>query len=283
MDWSKAKNILIISLIFTNIFLAYVLFNLDREEQVIVVEDKFIEDVLELLAKQSIKVKTQVPKKTPNLPIVSIEYEVYNTEKVLKKFLGEYEEKLENGQMIYKNENLAIRFEKNNKKLIYEDHSLIDSDKKAKLTQEEAISLAEDFILDHGFNLKKAKLNFVTENDGIYELQYNKAIQDIIVEETEMNLTVSSQGIHSFERYWIKNIEEEKQTIKPTSATKALLRLLVRDEYYGKTINGIDICYYFNMEDYKKDSNLENSTGGIAIPTWRISFDDGEKVFLKEN
>lgn len=283
MDWSKAKNILIISFILTNIFLAYVLFSVRQDEEKIELQDEFIGYVVELLAKESIKVDTEVPKKIPSLPIVSVEYEVYDIEKTLKRFLDTYIEEFVDEKKVYRNDKKIVQFEENNKKLIYKDSSLIDDNGKTDITKLDAIKTAEDFITTHGFDLKNTKLSFVLEKDGIYKLFYNKVIDGIIVEQTDMTLEVSSQGVMSFERYWIKSIEREKQILKPTSAPKALLRLLARDEYHGKTIKKIEICYYFNIDDYKEDANLGDSKGGLAVPTWRFVFQDGEKVFLEEN
>ena len=98
-----------------------------------------------------------------------------------------------------------------------------------------------------------------------------------------MTLEISSGGVISFERYWIHNIEKGSEAIVISSAPKALLRLLNREEHYGKTIKQIDVCYYFNMKQYKEGISFNDSTGGVASPTWRFVFEDGEKIFLEEN
>lgn len=282
MDWSKAKNILIISFIFTNIFIAYVLFSVNKDQEKVEIQDEFIEDVVALLAKESIKIDTEVPKEIPSLPIVSVEYEVYDTKKILERFLGSYTEEFVDGIITYRNDKKTVQFERNNKKIIYRDENLSNQDIKNAITKEEAIKKSEDFVITNGFDFKNTKLGFVTEQDGVYKLFYNNVVDDITVEQTNMTLEISSEGIISFERYWIYKAEKEVQVLKPTSAPKALLRLLARDEYHGKTIKKIEICYYFNMDDYR-DDELGDSKGGVAVPTWKFVFQDGEKVFLEEN
>ena len=282
MDWSKAKNILIVAFIFTNIFLTYVLFSVNQDQEKVEVEDQFIEDVVALLAKKSIKVETDIPKKIPSLPIVSVEYEVYDVQKVLKNFLGSYKEELENGTKLYRDGKRTVKFQTNNKRLIYEDEGLLKQEIIGEISEEEAINKAEEFIISHGFDLNNTKLSFVLLEDGRYKLFYNKEMDGVSVEQTNMVIELSSQGIMRFERYWINKVGREKQILKPTSAPKALLRLLARDEYHGKTIKKIEICYYFNIDDYK-DKDLKDSKGGLAVPTWKFVFQDGEKVFLEEN
>ena len=283
MDWSKAKNILIISFIFTNIFLAYVLFFINQDGEKVEIQDEFIEDVVGLLAKKSIKIDTKIPKEIPNLPVMSVQYEIYQTQKVLEQFLGEYVEEFSQGVKTYRNGEKSVRFENNNKKIIYKDEALMNRKIKSNITKEKAIKKGEDFIVSKGFDLKNTKLSFVTEKNEVYKLFFNKVIDDVSVEATDMTVEVSSEGVISFERYWINKIEKEKQILRPTSAPKALLRLLARDEYHGKTIKKIEICYYFNIDDYKEDENLMDSKGGVAVPTWKFVFQDGEKVFLEEN
>lgn len=283
MDWSKAKNILIISFILTNIFLAYVLYSVNQDEEKIEIQDEFIEDVIELLAQKSIKIDTEVPKEIPSLNIASIEYEVYDAVKIAKKFLHNYTEELIGDKKVYRNGKKTIKFQDNNKRLIYKDESLLNNERKNDLTKENAIKTAEEFINTHEFDLKNTELSLVLEQNGIYKLFYNKVLGDVAVEQSDMVIEVSSNGVISFERYWIKNIEKQNQILKLTSAPKALLRLLARDEYSGNTIKKIEICYYFNIDDYKEDANLKDSKGGLAVPTWKIVFQDGEKVFLEEN
>lgn len=283
MDWSKAKNILIIAFILTNIFLAYVLFTIDKGRETISIQDEFIEDVVGLLEKQAIRVDAEVPKNIPSLPTISVEYEAYDIPKVLGEFLGSYTGEMINGKKTYVNGKRNVYFGKNDKKISYRNENIERDSSETLLTKDEAIKKSEDFIISHGFKLDDARLNYIVEKEGAYELEYNKLMGDIVIEETHMKIEISSKGLIAFERYWIQNIEEENRMLSPTSAPKALLRLLARDEYYGKTIKKIDLCYYFNVDAYKENVPLDDSTGGIAVPTWRFVFEDGEKVFLEEN
>lgn len=282
MDWSKAKSILIIAFIVTNIFLAYMLFTMKQDESEIVIEDKFVEEVIKLLDKKDISIDTKIPKSIPKLPAISLEYEVYKPEEILPRFLGSYQD-MAIGAKMYTNGEKIVKFERNDKKLVYENNALIDDGNIKEISKNQALKMSEEFISNHGFDLRDIKLESYFENDNIHRLVYNKKIDDMIIEETYMTIELSSSGIISFERYWTKNIKRGSQNLVVSSAPKSLLRLLTREEHYGKTIKQIDLCYYFNVDEYKRSISLSDSTGGVASPTWRFIFEDGEKVFLDEN
>ena len=283
MDWSKAKNILILAFIVTNIFLAYVLFTSSQDKNELMVNNQLIKDVVKLLAKENIKVDTDIPKSTPSLPIISLEYEVYDPKEMLDIFLGPAEEISMADEYIYTNGKELLSFEENNKKLVYENTYLKLKKNKAEISKDEALKKVQEYIIDHKLNLKDARLNSHSINNKVHKLVYNKDVDGIRVEETNMTLKVSSDGVILFERYWVDNIKKGNENLIISSAPKALLRLLTREEYYGKTIKQIDICYYFNVDEYKRNISLNDSTGGVAAPTWRFIFEDGEKAFLEES
>ncbi len=283
MDWSKSKNILIIAFIITNLFLAYVLFMTEKDKYEIVVEDQLVIDVVKLLEKENIKIDTEIPRTSPNIPIISLEYEVYEPKKIVEKFLGNYKEEYIKEEKIYTNQQKNVAFEDNNKRIIYTDESLQNKSDNKKISKKEALEKSEEFIVSHGFSLKDASLSFYSQKDEIHKIEYIKIINGIITEETNMQLEVSSEGVISFERYWVKGIKRGTVSMVASSAPKALLRLLTREEYYGKTIKQIDICYYFNADKYKKNIEFNNSTGGLATPAWRFIFEDGDKAFLEES
>lgn len=282
MDWTKAKNILIIAFVVTSIFLAYILLKIKHDDSEIVMDDSFIEEVVRLLNEEDINIDTRIPRTNPKLPIISLEYETYESEEIVPNFLGSLED-ITIDDEIYINGEETVKFEKNNKKLVYQDDALIYEDNKKEISKAQAIRMAIEFINNHGFDLKDVKFESYFEEDNIHRIVYNKEVDGIIIEETYMTVELSSNGITSFERYWIENIEKRNKNLVVSTAPKSLLKLLNREEYHGKTIEQIDLCYYFNVDDYKKSVSFNDSIGGVASPAWRFIFEDKEKVFLDEN
>lgn len=283
MDWSKAKNILIIAFIVTNIFLAYVLFTAQEDKNEVLVKQELTKDVVKLLAKENIKIDTEVPSSIPSLPIMSLEYEVYDSKDTIERFLGDSDDLLVKEEYTYTRGQETLKFEENNKKISYENTLLRSKKDKEKISKDQALKKAQEYLTDHKLDLKDAKLTSHSVRDNVHKIVYNKVVDGILVEETNMTLEVSKEGIIYFERYWVHNVKKGNDNLVISSAPKALLRLLTREEYYGKTIKQIEICYYFNVDEYKKNISLNDSTGGVASPTWRFIFEDGEKAFLEEN
>lgn len=283
MDWSKAKNILIMAFIVTNIFLAYELFNMDKQEEKTLVEDEVIGEVKALLMNEDIKVASKIPSDVPSLSSVSLEYESYDVDSMSEKILGNFNEEYIVGVKKYTNGEKLVEFFNNNKKIVYRDMALKSSLEKRPISKQDALDYAITFLGNIGLSLDDAKLSFYDEDELVHTFEYSKAVGDIPLEETCMRFEVSSEGVVMFERYWMKNVKEENRIITATSAPKALLRLLTREEYYGKTIVDIGICYYFDTDRYIESAGFKESTGGVAVPTWRFIFSDGEKVFLEEN
>ena len=283
MDWSKAKNILIMAFIVTNIFLAYALFSIDQDNQALKVDDEFISEVKGILKSENIKIDSNIPNEIPSLPTVSLEYENYEVTDMADKLLGDYSEEYIVGIKKYISDTKMLEFFNNNKKIIYRDIELRDSLNKTKISKDQALELSKSFLTSIGFDLSDAKISFYSEDDLVHKFEYSKAIDGVPIEETNMKIEVSSEGVIVFERYWMKNAKKEDRVLSASSAPKALLRLLTRERYYGKTIVDIQICYYFDTDRYIENVGFKESTGGVAIPTWRFVFSDGEKAFLEEN
>lgn len=283
MDWSKAKNILIMAFIVTNIILAYALFNIDSDDEAIKVDDEFISEVKSILESENIKIDAKIPNQSPSLSTVSVEYESYEVRDTAKKFLGDFREEYMVGIKKYVSGEKMVEFFDGNKRIVYRDFGLRQSGQKTRISRQEALETVKNFLSKTGFDLNDAKLSFYKEEDLIHEFEYSKVIGDIPLEETSMKIEVSSGGVLVFERYWMKNAKNEDRILSASSAPKALLRLLTREQYYGKTIVDIGICYYFDTDRYIKSVGVKENTGGVAVPTWRFVFSDGEKAFLEEN
>ncbi|WIV12504.1 two-component system regulatory protein YycI [Proteiniborus sp. MB09-C3] len=283
MDWSKAKNILIIAFIITNIFLAYVLIN-SRNTNVPIVGDDFIKDVKAFLLEKNIKVAVDIPKDIPSLPLFRIKYEIYNPQDIANRFLGKrYTTETIKGNpysyFINGNKNVTV---KNGNEIIYEntDTSLLYDN----LTTNKAENIAKGFIEDKGFSVDDYKLSIINHEDGAYFIEYTKIIDDFYFEKSYMRFIISSTGINRFERYWIESAESDDPiTITIMSAPRALLKLLAMEEAYDKTIEEISICYYLDPQKHMGASDPGNTKGGKATPAWRIIFDDGTKIFLEDN
>lgn len=278
MDWSKAKSILIVALIITNILLGYVLF-LDQNNIDSTVDDKFVNESIELLKGKNIKLNAEVPLKYSNLFGLTVEYELLDSNILNYNFFDG------RGHIDLKGEGLTeISFEDelitvvNKKLIIYEsfsDEAIYDIN-----SEEKAIEIAKNFLESKQFILSDMKLSFIKKVDGVYNIEFTKMFEENYIEATFTNLQIDNNGVKKLERNWLNMKEVGTNQIQVSSAPKSILALISMEEVYGKTITDISLCYYFDPEKQDYVENPGEAQQGSTIPAWRIQFDDGYKVFI---
>lgn len=280
MDWSKAKTILIIAFIVTNLLLAHVLFDNENIDEP-TIKEGFIENAADLLQSKNIKVNCKIPNTQPSLSMMNVEYEKEGIDEINNNFFG--------GKTIgVEQEEGKVEFQINKEKvtlldgktLIYENSD--DREKYAVLDKEKAISIAEDFLKKKGFSMDDMKLSFIKNDNGIYYLEYTKIYEGLYVEKTYTKFEIGKCGIKRFERFWLNTKEIGENQIYISTAPKAILGLLTMEEAYGKTIEDISLCYYFDPSRHEDINDPKKTREGKAIPAWRIQFDDGSKILLDE-
>lgn len=280
MDWSKAKTILIISLIIVNIILGMAIFNSNQDVETTVSEE-FVEDSIKLLSNKEISVATEIPREIPSLQSLILEYETFRTSELNDKFFND------KGKVSIKGEGLVEILSTDEKLTILNDKLIIYESNKTDETHrintnDDAVKMASDFLIDLEYDTIDMKLSYIKKSEGRYFLEFSKIHNDRYVESAFTNIQLDNTGIKKLERLWLNVIEEGDTPIFISSAPKSILGLLSMNEVYGKTIRDISLCYYFNPEKHEYILNPLETKQGKAIPAWRIQFEDGYKVFIDD-
>lgn len=281
MDWSKAKTILIIAFIITNLILIYALYSNVTVDEPTIKED-FIQDAINLLSNKNIKLNCEIPKEIPALSMITVEYEKREVADLNKAFFngfGYQDKKEERGVKIKKDESEILTI-LDGRNIIYENNN--DELKYSSLNKEKVIQIGQKFLKEKSYSLDDMKLTFYKEEGNTYFLEYTKVYEGIYVENTYTKLEIDHRGVKRFERLWMNVIDESDGKIYISTAPKAVLSLLTMEETYGKTIEEISLCYYFDPQKQVAVGNPQNTKQGKAIPAWRIEFTDGYKVLLDE-
>lgn len=278
MDWSKAKTILIIAFVVTNIFLGYVLLTNERQVET-TIKESFVEDVIQILARKNITVGTEIPRDIPSLNTLMVEYETVEPSMVNKHFFNG-EGKIENKgsgiiEISYGNEHITIT---NNKTLLYINDNM--EEKYSNLDRDKAVELALDFLEQRKYDTSDMKLSFIKEDGEEFDLEFTKIYNDRYLEKSNTTFIINKTGIKRMERMWLNPIEEGEKYIYIYTAPKALLSLLSEEEAYGKTISEISLCYYFDPAEQEFIDNPEKAKRGRTIPAWRVLFEDGTKIII---
>lgn len=280
MDWSKAKTILIVAFIITNILLVFMLIR-EKPGVDLTINDEFIEDVLELLKDKDISVATQIPKDKPYLNTMIVGYEKVDIKGLNENFFnneGAINDNREGlGEIVKDYESIVIV---NRKLITYENKG--KKENYPDINKDKAIQIAEEFLKDKGFPTSDIKLTYIKEEEGVFYLEYSKLYEDVLVERAFTNLQIDERGVKRLERLWL-NIKDLGETeIHISTAPKSILGLLSKEEVYGKTITDISLCYYFDPQRHDYLEEPGDAKQGKAIPAWRIQFSDGYKVFIDE-
>ncbi|CAK7060679.1 YcdB/YcdC domain-containing protein [Tissierella carlieri] len=278
MDWSKAKTILIVAFLITNILLGVVLFLSGRQVET-ATKEGFIEDVTKLLNNKNILIDTEISREIPSLNTLIVEYEILDLYEINKNYFnGEGKiESTDQGSkgIIYNNEYVLIE---NRKKLTYENNN--EEEKYTNLNEEQAKTIALEFLQDKNYDTSDMLLYYAKEQDNSYRLEFSKIYNSRYVERANTIVEVDKRGVKKLERIWLRALDEGETPIYISTAPKAILSLLSMEEVYGKTIKDISLCYYFDPieQDYLKE--YKNPKKGKANPAWRVLFDDGYKVII---
>lgn len=278
MDWSKAKNVLIIAFIVINILMGYVLIVKDKEVDATNSPD-FINQAIELLNKKQIKVHTNIPNIKPELSALTVVFENMKPELINKNFFNNKgyisstsEELVE---VSLGEENISIL---NKKLLIYQSNS--SEIKYPNLGEDDIISIAENFLVNKGYETDDLRISHMKRVGDYYYVEFSKTYNDIYLESSFTNIQIDSRGVIKMERMWLDVKEVGESLISISPAPKSILGLLSMKEVYGKSITDISLCYYFNPGKHDYIEEPLEAKQGRAIPAWRIQFEDGYKVII---
>lgn len=280
MDWSKAKTILIIAFIITNIFIVFVIIN-EKPIEEPTITNEFISNVKELLEDKNIRVEASIPQEVAHLNSMIVEFEEANIQSLNKSYFDnkghiKYDGSL--NEVINGMESILVI---NNRLIIYENK--LEMSRHKSLDMDKAIEIAQDFLKRGKFTTSDMKLTYANEEYGVFYLEYSKVYEDIFVERAYTNFQIDETGIRRFERLWLneKELGDTKRYI--STAPKSLLNLLGMQEVHNNTITDISLCYYFDPEKHEYIEEPGKAKQGKAVPAWRIQFEDGYTVFIDEH
>lgn len=278
MDWSKAKTILIVAFIITNMLLGVVLLsNNDATDST--TKQGFVQDVTRLLNNKDIHIDTEISRETPSLNTLDVEYEMIDILKINDNFfqgVGLMESQGEDMVTIWKDdEYISI---KNKKILSYENRNELEKHK--GLTKEKVEDIAMNFLRDKKYDISDIRLSYIREEEDNFYLEFSKTYNERYLETAYLNIVIDSRGVKYLDRVWLNVKSEGETSIYINTAPKAILSLLSIPESYGKTIEDISLCYYFDPEKHEYIKDPKSARKGRTIPAWRVLFKDGYKVII---
>lgn len=295
MDWSKAKNILILAFIVTNVFLIYnIQSKLFEQEQVQLINDESVANVEQYLEESKIKLETNIPREIISLPILDVRYKIFNSDSIAESLLGKdyiketrSTEYLTLNKEIFKTEDKELTID-GNKRLKYINKN--NDVNNYLINEEKIIEISDNFLKEHNLLTENIKLDQIYygvedkfESKQLYKLIYNQTYDDKFLGHSYMYVYVNHQGVVGLEAMFLeheKTNENKRQVIPATEALMRAMNSISLENDLPIIIKDVELGYYFNPESYMS-SDWKSIESGTAFPSWKITIENGKTYFIE--
>ena len=288
MDWSKAKNVLIVAFIITNLLLVYVIQKDSiNNERFQLANDDYIQNVESFLSDNGIKLDVEIQNKSITLPMLMVRYKTFDIKEIAKTFLGE-DYNIINDNIYQSGKKRIERI--SNKKFVYTDSSNVLSN--YPLSEEEVTEISKDFLKKHNLmsedlKLQQIYLGAVDENSGVplYKLVYNQVYKNQFLAESYINVYIRHDLVVGLEVMLLEYEKTQGGSQRVIPATEAILRKMndiLSDNEDGEdiVISSLELGYYFNTNDIDL-TTWETIASGTAFPSWKIVLSNGKTYYTE--
>lgn len=295
MDWSKAKNLLIIAFIVTNIFLIYnIQDEVFKQNKIQIVNNKDLSNVEQYLNDNGISLNTNIPEEIISLPILVVKYKNFDSDKIASSLLGEdYSKEIETISInnfkreVLKKDNKELIIE-GNKRLIYKNMS---KEKNSYILNEKTIiDMSNDFLKKYKLMQDDIVLDQIyyglhehLDDEPVYKLVYNQTYKEKFLGESYIYVYINNRGIISIETMLLEYEKTQQQRKKIIPATEALMRAMntiLQENQEPIIIKEIELGYYFSPT-YYTESDWKEIDSGTAFPSWKITLKNGKTYFIE--
>ncbi len=286
MDWSKAKNILIVAFIVTNLLLVFYLGkDMYSDGDLQIISDEYLQNVEKHLEENGIRIKGNIPREILSMPVLMVKYKYFDPEAAAEQLLGEGYRRVGEGRYQAQDKSLTVL---GNKKLVYRNKSEevvdygIDEDDAAVLATQ---FLKEQDLYSSQLVMEQVYYGVVKEFDEVplYKLVYHQTYKNRFLGESYINVYVNYRGIVGMEALLLTTDKTQQGKSKIISASDAILRTMsdiINDNQGEILITNIEVGYYFNPEEIQL-ADWENIESGTAFPSWRIILQNGKTYYVE--
>ena len=255
MDWSKAKTILIVALLITNIFLVATYGTMGVKDRPEILDE---EELIELMGQRGVYLETEIPKPPKSMEVIPV--------RVLRSVDSEV-------QALLASEGASELFHIKDRipgeaLLNIEDLKVADA----------YIEASVNFITALGFMDENVKLRGLSVVDRDHVLvEFENIYEGKHLEESTMVCSFNNGELIDLDTLWLKPTGGNKKKVSVMDPAIALLALVGDKSLEGQRIvNKIELLYWLNSDKI----NLEVTVADTAFPAWCITYNEGEKVYF---
>lgn len=220
MDWSKAKNILIIALIATNIFLLFTYLDKINSEKQETDEDVLIA----VLADKNIHLDTKIPTEYDRLPTITVEYNDDQQQQVAANlFRSIYNVPIQADEAQYKNS-------------------------------------ATRFLKDCGLMNTNIFLEGVFTQGSETTVRFKTRYKGILIEDSTIECKYEAGKLKDVTRHWLTPIGQGKRKLDIMSPEQALLIFMSEKQTTDKiTIEKMELVYWINQTSFNGEALISDT------------------------
>lgn len=222
MDWTKAKSILIVALIVTNLVLiaTYFLQNNRFDSN----EEEMRNVTIKLLESKNIFVKTDIPKEHSRMPKLTVRYDKRNDDVILAQLATQVS---------------LAKDEQTDENLIAKTTELIEN----------CNLMTENVTFD--------RIKRTTKDIKVY---YKNYINGIAIEESHIICTVTNGKITDLERFWLNPVESSNIEKEIIPAAAALIEFMSENQREEKIyVQDISLVYWLDSSAFDAESPVTDT------------------------
>lgn len=285
MDWSKAKTVLIIAFIITNLFLGFkIQQNTYRASSFSKISNEYVREIIELLEQRNIKIKGDIPRKIISKGNLTVEYRKIDTSFLKEGFfdIGEkIQERISDDIVTYIQGAKNLKVVKEKKIEFKDERNIIPiEDKEVDSVKKKAVEIIKAL----GWSKEELELDEIDIENGILHIKYTQKYKDKVVDGgSYIRMDIDGLGIISFQSLWLDVVKESKSNTTIIPATEALFNLITFTD--DIVVTDISLGYYIptdfgHFKGINNEYNWEYIYQNQAIPIWRIKLDSGNKLYI---
>ncbi len=222
MDWTKAKTILIIALLVTNLFLLITYTVVNQVD--IPTEEELQAETLALLSEKQIYIKESLPKGHQKMPVLLVEYHRPDPE-LLRQKLAEQ----------------------------------VPMDEETP-SREGILKMTEAFLKSCEIWGPNVVLNKVEQNGDVTTVSYRNEYEGIPLEDSYLICTVENGLVSGIDGFWLKPVGFGKSKKATISASAALINLMrSKHERDAILVEHMEMVYWLNPTDYQGGTAISDT------------------------
>lgn len=268
MEWRKAIKILIFSFILLNLALAINLWYRKQPTPDIAVAELQEQEILEILKRRGISLKTKLPVKGNPQPLLEVSYEDFDADILASKLFED-----QDYQRHQKDSDTIYSFE--SKQLIISENGVVNykntnPQRNGMVSCEKAHKIALDFIENLGGLPEDAVFMGAFVDDEACIIRYCREYDGFLLANSLLEIKVASE-VEAFRKCWLVPLGyygEAKDVIDPEDA---ILKATEERKESKSTVIMVSQGFY---------SKLYNAQNFQEPPVWIIGFDDGTNYYI---